>query len=218
MPHHSQSNEDQIIHDIFHRMQVDHGAFVELGAQDGIQLSNTRNLYERGWNGVLIEANPSFKDTLSHNSPKTQNFISKVSLEEGNQLDDILDLAGYGSSYHLLSLDIDGIEYWVLKNMRRKPFVICVEYNSHYDDSRTVAYDPNFSHQLDDYYGATPKALQEALGEEYTPINFTNGLNVFFMRQDYVEFWGFHKMDLNRIPIHRGWPESQRTDQNWIEV
>lgn len=214
MPH-SQSNEDQILKSIFAKLQIKTGTFVELGARDGINLSNTRSLYLEGWTGVLIEADPAFEETLNHNSPKTKNFISKISLEHPNQLDDILDMANLPNDYDLLSLDIDGIDYWVLKNLRRSPKVIVVEYNSNFNDTRTIDYDPNFCHQLDDYFGATPKALQEAL-TGYTPVNFTNGLNVFFVRNDLMK--DFHQIDLNRIPVNRGWPDSQRGDIKWIHL
>lgn len=51
----SQSNEEQVILDYFKGYV---GTFVDLGANDGITFSNTRALAERGWKGVLIDADP----------------------------------------------------------------------------------------------------------------------------------------------------------------
>ena len=46
------------------------GTYVELGANDGDQASNTRRLYEvHGWRGVLIEASPPLCETLTNNRP-----------------------------------------------------------------------------------------------------------------------------------------------------
>lgn len=51
----SQSGEQQVILDYFKGYV---GTFVDLGANDGITFSNTRALAERGWKGVLIDADP----------------------------------------------------------------------------------------------------------------------------------------------------------------
>jgi FkbM family methyltransferase len=51
----SQWGEQQIILDYF----GDHvGTFLDLGAYDGVEGSNTRALDDRGWKGALIEASP----------------------------------------------------------------------------------------------------------------------------------------------------------------
>lgn len=51
----SQWGEAAIIKDFFGEYQ---GRFLDLGAYDGVDGSNTRGLYLRGWNGVCVEANP----------------------------------------------------------------------------------------------------------------------------------------------------------------
>lgn len=45
------------------------GTFLDLGANDGITLSNTRALAEIGWSGVLIEASPKAFKRLQANYP-----------------------------------------------------------------------------------------------------------------------------------------------------
>jgi len=54
----SQSGEDGIIDKIFNLLHIEEGYFVEFGAWDGVRLSNSRNLVENGWPGLLIEADP----------------------------------------------------------------------------------------------------------------------------------------------------------------
>ncbi len=63
----SQKGQDHwVIHDIFNGKRE--GFFLEMGAADGINLSNTLVL-ERdfGWNGICIEPNPKFFKTLQQN-------------------------------------------------------------------------------------------------------------------------------------------------------
>jgi FkbM family methyltransferase len=43
------------------------GFFVEVGACDGLHLSNTRLLEEQGWAGILVEANPEWHERLRGN-------------------------------------------------------------------------------------------------------------------------------------------------------
>ena len=43
------------------------GLYIEVGAFDGQHHSNTMALEERGWHGLLIEANPEVIDALIHN-------------------------------------------------------------------------------------------------------------------------------------------------------
>ena len=74
-PSYSQSNEDQaLFHRYFRSPLVCHGVFVEIGALDGIQYSNSY-FFERalGWKSVLIEANPIHYTQLVRNRPGSIN-------------------------------------------------------------------------------------------------------------------------------------------------
>lgn len=60
----SQNNEEQVISDYFGSKT---GSFLDLGAYDGINLSNTRYLVENGWNGVCLEPHPEIFKKLKEN-------------------------------------------------------------------------------------------------------------------------------------------------------
>lgn len=62
----SQLEQDKWVNSVLGNKQ--NGFFVELGASNGVELSNTL-FFERflGWNGICIEPNPKFKDELSRN-------------------------------------------------------------------------------------------------------------------------------------------------------
>lgn len=59
----SQNNEEQIIKDYFKGYT---GTFVDIGANDGITLSNTRALIESGWSGIMIEPSPTAFNKLKN--------------------------------------------------------------------------------------------------------------------------------------------------------
>jgi len=73
----SRLNEDKFIYETFFRNKiVTNGTYVELGAYDGIQESNSR-FFDKclGWKGLLIEGNPeNFQDTT-----KNRPFAHKMS-------------------------------------------------------------------------------------------------------------------------------------------
>ena len=60
----SQNKEEEIILNHFKNFK---GTFLDLGAYDGIDLSNTRALTELGWSGVCIEPNPVIFERLCDN-------------------------------------------------------------------------------------------------------------------------------------------------------
>ncbi len=66
---HSQSSEDKIAEErYFHKLH--NGFFLEMGALDGLEISNTKFFEEtRGWRGLLIEPNPVEYGKLFANRP-----------------------------------------------------------------------------------------------------------------------------------------------------
>lgn len=67
----SQNSEEQTILDHFGDTK---GTFLDIGAYDGINLSNTRALAEKGWKGVLIEPSPSTFPKLEENYKDMDGF------------------------------------------------------------------------------------------------------------------------------------------------
>lgn len=66
MGKYSQNNEDQVILDYFKGKA---GTFIDIGANDGKTLSNTRLLVENGWSGVFVEPSPTAFQKLKENYP-----------------------------------------------------------------------------------------------------------------------------------------------------
>ena len=76
----SQDFEDLALYEQFFVGQRD-GFFVEMGALDGITLSNTFAFEDKlGWSGVLLEANPRACRTLFRNRPRAIKLCTAVSM------------------------------------------------------------------------------------------------------------------------------------------
>jgi FkbM family methyltransferase len=67
----SQNNEEEIVKNYFKDFK---GTFLDLGAYNGIELSNTRALLESGWGGVLVEPHPNIFKQLRVNCEGFENI------------------------------------------------------------------------------------------------------------------------------------------------
>lgn len=109
-----------------------------------------------------------------------QEFITAENIEP------LFQKYGVPPEFDLLSIDIDGNDYWVWKAITHfRPRVVIMEYNANKgpDASVTIPYDPAFIWDKTDYQGASLRAL-EKLGREkgYTLVaTDRNGVNAFFV-------------------------------------
>jgi hypothetical protein len=187
----SQNDEDGIIQEIFRRIGVGDRRFVEFGVQTGVEC-NTAKLLVEGWRGLWMEANArsanqirvGFADFLE--SGKLRLIEEMVSAENINAL---LDQAGFVGSIDLLSIDIDFNDYWVWKAIEAaQPRVVVIEYNASLRPplSLVTPYSPARGWNGGNYFGASLEALvrlASAKGYRIVGCSFA-GVNAFFVRED----------------------------------
>ncbi len=152
----SQCGEDGVIRRIFECIGTTNRYFVEFGAQDGRTKSNTAYLrIHLGWRGLLMEGNARLA------GPAVRREF--VTAENVNRL-----FARYGvpASFDLLSIDIDGNDYWVWRALCYRPRVVVIEYNIFFppDDAKAIRYDAGHVWDETRYHGASLAALRK-LGE-----------------------------------------------------
>lgn len=188
----SQNEEDGIILALFEHAGITDRRFVEIGS--GQSGGNSAFLaYECGWNGLMIDIVPDAIDTLrrrfSHN-PGVIGVAAAVSAENVNQL---LTDHGFTGEIDLLSLDIDGIDYWVLKALTAvSPRIIIVEVQSIWksDASVTVPNLPDFVTEHVDGFGvysgaSLPAFVKLARAKGYRLVGCQRyGFNAVFVRSD----------------------------------
>jgi FkbM family methyltransferase len=75
MTYYSQFEQDKFIYENYFKDKID-GYFVDIGAHDGITLSNSKFFEEIGWKGVCIEPNPKIFELLKLN--RTNKCIMKA--------------------------------------------------------------------------------------------------------------------------------------------
>jgi hypothetical protein len=185
----SQNGEDGIIQEIFRRIGTTDKFFVEFGIQNG-QECNTRNLLEHyGWSGVWMEGSPELADRARHDFGKFPVKVLHRFLTTENLVPSFEE-AGVPKEFDLLSIDVDGNDYWMWHSLGRSysPRVIVIEYNSTFGPRRPwiMPYDPHFKHDETAYFGASLEAMA-ALGSDlgYKLVGCeSRGVNAFFIREN----------------------------------
>jgi hypothetical protein len=126
---HSQCGEDGVIQRIFEIVGEGGRLCCEFGAWDGIYLSNTRALVERGWTGIFIEADAERFEDLERTYPSGSRHTTILSMveAEGNTLGAILRDHAITDEIDFLSIDVDGEDYYILRDLDLRPRLICVE-------------------------------------------------------------------------------------------
>ncbi len=83
----SQSGEDIIISDLFHRLQISNPAYLDIGANAPISLSNTYRFYTRGSRGVCVEPNPELYKKLKNKRPGDVCLNAGISFDDKREAD-----------------------------------------------------------------------------------------------------------------------------------
>ncbi len=145
----SQFEEDGKLLFIFSVIGMKNKTFVEIGSDDGVN-SNSANLYFNfGWHGLFIDGNPrsvrrgkKFFSKYPHpHFHKPEFRCAKVTRENINGL---LEEAGFRGKTGLLSIDIDGNDYWIWDAIRViDPEVVIIETHNEFGlNNIVVPYDP----------------------------------------------------------------------------
>lgn len=190
MKFYSQNGEDKWIEEHWSELGLpDIGTFVDVGASNGVDLSNTKWLEDKGWRGLCIEPHPlsfaelyhnrtcaisnaavgseeGFADFVCHRIPDWSGFRRtggvKIKVFK-NRLDELLDVHGF-VRVHVLSIDTEGTEIDVLNSVSLdRVNVLIVEH-----DTAEI--------------GSTKGALMERLSPEFNLLE-TFRYNFIFQRK-----------------------------------
>lgn len=190
----SQWGEDGIIQYLINNIEIKNKIFVEFGVENYTE-SNTRFLLQNNsWSGLVIDGSDEHISYIKndpiywkHNLKAECAFITKDNINE------LITKNGIKDDIGILSVDIDGNDYWVWEAINCiSPRIVICEYNSHFGDihSVSVPYDASFvrgnKHFSNIYYGASISALDFLAKKKGYSLVGSNiaGNNIFFIRND----------------------------------
>lgn len=183
----SQGGEDGILEELFRLVGTTERPYcVEIGAWDGKHLSNSyRLVFEKEWNGLLVEANPDRCQSLAalySARPDVTCLECLVDIDGDHSLKNILTSHNVPRDLDFISIDVDGADYhlWDSIGSTFKARVVCIEFNPsianhiHYVQPRDIAVQE----------GSSLRALVELGRSLGYHIVVTTTFNAIFVRQD----------------------------------
>lgn len=185
----SQNDEDGILEEIFRRLGIERGKFVEIGVESGLEC-NSLYLLHKGWRGAWVEGNPRRKAEIEakFGSILDRRLVLAMGMVTAENINRLFADLGAGDDLDLVSIDIDGNDIYLFEKLQARPKVVCIEYNGKFPShlSKRPVYDPKFAWRGTDYGGSSLKAIAEvasAKGYRLVSTNIT-GVNAFFVRED----------------------------------
>ncbi len=198
----SQDTEDGIIQFLLKSLDINTVRFVEIGTQDYSE-SNTRYIFETmRCEGLIIDPYPNLKKKVNSilrlwkNSLNIHNdYINPSNINE------ILKKNQFEKNLDIFSIDIDGIDYWVLEKIDTKiSKIFIIEYNPYFGSKLEIT-SPNIEkfdrfkyHASGLCWGASLKAIVNLMKKKNYTFIGTNRLNCnsFFILDDLL-----HKINID---------------------
>lgn len=190
----SQWGEDGILQHLVSVVPIEQRTFIEFGVED-FRESNCRFLLMKDlWRGYVIDGSPKNSARL-----RASYYYWKYPLESKSafitrdNVDALMADSGFDPDLGILSIDVDGVDYWLLEAISCvRPRILVMEYNAMFGPERaiTVPYAGDFSrgarHFSWLYFGASLAALDHLARRKGYVLVGTNsaGCNAFFVRAD----------------------------------
>jgi hypothetical protein len=234
----SQFEEDGILLYIFFVIGTTNKRVVEICAGNGRECMSANLIINHGWEGLLFDGdienvNSGMDFYRKHPSTFLYPPIFKQAWLTAENVNELIKSNGFSGEIDLLSLDIDGNDYWVLKAITSlNPRLIICETNDVIPSNLalTIPHNPNFCYKnlpedKHDFRSASLLAMKKLCSEKgYRLIgSHRYGFNVIFMRNDIgldyfpeVSIEEIHNNPQSRYYQSERWPKVK--DMPWVEV
>lgn len=198
----SQNDEDGLVLALFKRIGSTNRTFVEFGC--GMNGGNSGFLAsEMGWRGLMVDAREDAirKITIRYTG---HDVVAKAWRLTAENVNPFLVACGFEGEIDLLSLDIDGIDYYIWEALTAvRPRMIAAEYNWLFGPERavTIPYNAEFNLEaigIRSYHGASLAALVHLARTKGYRLVATERVNAFFVRNDVAP-------EIQEIDHHRGY-------------
>lgn len=168
-------------------------SFVELGVEDYREANTKFVLLNDNWRGLLIEADENYVQKIHQDAICWRHDLSVAhAFVTADNVNEVIQSSGFRGSIGLVSIDIDGNDYWVWESLAVvEPVIVVIEYNSLFGWERavTIPYDPMFermkAHYSGLYWGCSLRALHilaRLKGYAFVGCN-SHGNNAYFVKE-----------------------------------
>lgn len=206
----SQNNEDGLLQYIIHHTYLPQKTFVEFGVEDYSECNTRFLLLHNSWKGLVMDGSKEWMYALRSQSIYWRRTIeAKGAFITRDNINELISESGYSGNVGLLSVDLDGNDYWVLNAINCiDPQILICEYNPIFGSRETVSipYEKSFyrtkAHYSNLYWGASLGAFTYLLNRRgYKLVCINNlGNNAFFVKKD--------ASDIPEIAVEDAWREA----------
>ena len=210
-------DEDVYIDNFFLQENFQPKTFVDIGAGDGIDMSNTFKLANRGLTGLAIEGNPLRFSQLSLTYEKYRNMTLIRSYVSAESVGGLINGAGIPNNFDVLNLDIDSYDYHVLESILNEfnPKLCVLEWNRSYPPTIffTVNNDPNIRWDLNSRLmaGGSLLAFYSLLQQFNYKIIGVQGAAIFAVPTDSSPNW-------LQLSINDSWNQYIQGPSKWVDT
>ena len=215
----SQFGDDGIIQFLIDKLEIDyeHQNFIEFGVEDYSEANTKFLLLNNNWSGLILDSSNENIENI-----KKKNFFWKFELEAikcfimKENINSIITNSNMNKKkIGILSIDIDGNDYWVWKEINViDPLIVIVEYNSTFGFEKKISipYKQDFerskAHHSNLYWGASIEALKFLAKQKGYKFLTTNsaGNNAYFIKENIFDKM---KLDLKKNTYQSKFRESR---------
>ncbi len=195
----SQWGEDGILNYLSERTNLYKPKILEIGVGDFTEC-NSRALVEfKNASAYLVDIDQGLKKVINNSELKWKNHLeAEILWASPSNINQIVRRASeFMTGIDIISLDIDGIDFWVMKEMNipQSVRIIVAEYNPLFGHSHRVSvpyvskFNRSEAHYSHLYFGCSISAyihLMESKGFIFVGSNRA-GNNAFFLQQKFIE-------------------------------
>ena len=205
----SQTGEDGIIDYLLYSLNIKVPKFVEIGVGD-YRESNTRYIFQKNCSrGLIVDKNKNLEKKVSKIVKlwKGDLTIIETAVTSENILH-ILNSNDFDNNLDVFSLDVDGIDYWILEVLPEKlSKIVVLEYNPTFGPNLEVTipnlkyFDRKKYHYSCLCWGASLKALIKLMNQRKYVFVGSNiaCFNAFFVLESEVEKLNLNLPDKNDL-------------------
>jgi hypothetical protein len=216
----SQWGEDGIIQYLIQAADIKSDFFIEFGVENYSEANTRFLLMNNNWSGLVIDSSESNIKSIRNNDLYWRyNLIAKAGFVTAENINDMIKEEKVEGEIGILSMDIDGNDYWIWEAINVvQPVIVIVEYNSVFgkDTNITVPYNKEFDrhkqHYSGLYWGASLGAfnhLAEQKGYAFAGSN-SAGNNAFFVLKSRLG-------KINPVTVEEGYVESKFRDSKNLQ-
>jgi len=192
----SQWGEDGIIQRLVNVIGLRDKTFIEFGVEDFMESNCRFLLMKDNWSGFVIDGSAGNMKRLKESYLYWKYDLTAIdAFITRENIDGLLAKSGFGKDLGILSIDLDGNDYYVLEAIECvRPRILICEYNAVFGPTRSISvpYDANFvrgdMHFSNLYYGASLGAMVHIANKKGYSLVGTNsaGNNAFFVLNELI--------------------------------